>query len=171
MFIVWGTREKLKKDISTGIDWCPVCKKFTGWYVGRHVKIKHVEYIPLKTDVLEYFMMCGICQHGPVIDQNSYFELKRMHEPFKKRKQQIQCFEKAAKMAESLEPNEVSVNTIMDALAAEYPIRSSQQLEGEYRRRIQALLLTHGIGGDPNALMQPAEPQPQPQQSAVMDTI
>ncbi|MCQ2408168.1 MAG: hypothetical protein MJ065_06525 [Oscillospiraceae bacterium] len=171
MFIVWGTREKLKKDISTGIDWCPVCKKFTGWYIGRHVKINHVEYIPLKTQVLEYFMMCGICQHGPIINPDIYSEFKQMFEPFKKRKQQIQCFEKAAKMAETMAPNEISVNTIMDALASEYPIRSSQQLEIEYRRRIQALLLTHGIGGDPNALIQPKDPQLPPKQPAVMDTI
>ena len=174
MYIAWGTYEKLKNDLSTGIDWCPNCRKFTGWYIGRRVRIKHVEYIPLKTTVLERYEMCGKCNCGRNLTLDSYEALKRLHEPFKKRRQQIKCFEKAAAMAENSEISESAVNTIFEALAAEYPLRSTPQLESEYRRRIGALLTVHGRGGSPDALMQPAEPEPQtaaPQKSAVMDEI
>lgn len=177
MYFCWGTMEKIKHDISAGIDFCPNCQQFTNSSVGRKLKIKHFNYIPLKTTVLDYFVMCRKCSCGKTISQNDYFELKRIHEPFKKKKLQMKCFEKAAQMAENMEATQISVNTIMDTLAAEYPIRTSPQLEGIYRRRVEMLLATHGKGGDPQALMQQAAPPsaqpqtPRERKPAVMDEI
>ena len=48
----------------------------------------------------------------------------------------------------------------MDALAAEFPVRSSPQLEENYRRRVEMLLALNGRGGDPQALMHRANVQP-----------
>ncbi|MBQ9906515.1 MAG: hypothetical protein IJM46_07070 [Oscillospiraceae bacterium] len=176
--IYWGTQEKLKKDLMIGIDWCPNCQKFTEQYLGRRVKQKHVDFIPLSSDVLEHYLLCGTCNYGNSIQKSSYEEIEHMFQPFSKRKDQIKCFEKAAKLAETLEANEFSVTTIMNTLAAEFPVRATQQLEGEYRRRFKRLLLVHGIGGSPQRLMQPQEappvqaPQtPQQRQSVEMDTI
>ena len=174
--IYWGTQEKLRQDDMIGIEWCPNCQKFTERYLARRVKVKHIEFIPLASDVLDYYMMCGSCNYGSSVSRDSYEEIKHVFAPFNKRKEQIRCFRKAAEMAENMENNELSVNAIMDALAAEFPIRATQQLEGEYRRRIRTLLAVHGRGGSPEALRQPAEPPqqqqaPQQRKPAVMDEI
>lgn len=179
--IYFGTQEKLKKDLMIGIDWCPNCQKFTEMYLGRRVKQKHLDFIPLSSDVLEHYMLCGTCNYGSTILKSSYEELEHMFQPFNKRKEQIKCFEKAAEMAKSMEPGEMSVNAMIDALAAEFPVRATQQLEGEYRRRFRRLLLVHGIGGSPERLMQPEQAAPAqaqqrqqtppPRQSFEMDTI
>ena len=63
-------------------------------------------------------------------------------------------------MVQTMTPNEMSVNTLMGTLSAEYPVKATQQLEGEYRRRFMRLLLVHGIGGSPAALNQPQQPEP-----------
>lgn len=164
--IIWGTEEKLKKDLMIGIDWCPNCQKFTEHYIGRRVKVKHFEYIPVASDVLEYFLLCGTCHCGSSITKDNYEDISHIFQPFSKRKDQIKCFEKATKMVGNMEPSEASVTMLMDTLAAEYPVRASMQLEGEYRSRFMRLLLVHGRGGSPAALMQqnqqPASAQPQP---------
>lgn len=158
--IIWGTEEKLKKDQMIGIDWCPNCQKFTEQYIGRRVKVKHFEYIPLASDVLEHFLMCGTCHYGSTITKDQYEDISHIFQPFSKRKDQIKCFEKASKMVQTMTPNEMSVNTLMDTLSAEYPVKATPQLEGEYRRRFMRLLLVHGIGGSPAALNQPQQPEP-----------
>lgn len=177
MYFCWGTMEELKHDMSLGIDYCPNCQMFTNFSLGRRVSVKHFNYIPLKTTVLERFVVCRKCSCGKTITLDDYFELKRIHEPFKKRKLQKKCFEKAAQMAENMPATPMCVDTILEVLAAEYPIRTSPQLEGIYRRRIEMLLATHGKGGDLQVRMQQADPlseQPQaarPKKPAVMDEI
>lgn len=160
MLIYFGTRGALKKDISTGIDYCPNCGKFTGWYAGRNVKIWHICFIiPLMTKTLNFFHMCGVCQHGQTIERADYFQLKEMHKPFKKRSQQIKFFEKAAKLAETMPPGDMSVQTIVSQLSPEYPICATPRLETEYRRRLGVLLALRGLK-DPNSSSLPTFPQP-----------
>ena len=138
--IYWGTRGKLKKDLSTGIDYCPNCGKYTGWFLGRSLKITHFEYIPLKTTTLAWFHMCGVCEHGKTLDEGQYNVLKQMYMPFSNKKQQIQCYEQAAAIAQTLPPEENSVNILMSRLAQTFPVSATYQLDAEYRRRCRRLL-------------------------------
>ena len=138
--IYWGTRGKLKKDLSTGIDYCPNCRKFTGWFLGRSLKIYHFEYIPLKSKTLSWFHMCGVCEHGKTIDEGQYNVLKQMYLPFCDKKKQIECYERAAALSQTLPPEENSVNILMSNLAQAYPVSATPQLDQEYRRRLRKLL-------------------------------
>lgn len=160
--IYWGTQEKLKKDLMIGVDWCPNCQKFTESYIGRRVKVKHFEYIPLATDVLEHYLLCGTCHYGASITKNHYEEISHMFQPFSKRRDQLKCFQKATTMVANMEPTDFSVNTLMNTLSAEFPVCATPQLDCEYRRRFMKLLLVHGRGGSPAALMQPQQPQQPP---------
>ena len=138
--IYWGTRGKLKKDLSTGIDYCPHCGKFTGWFLGRSLKIYHFEYIPLKSKTIAWFHMCGVCEHGKTLDEGQYNGLKQMYLPFSDKKKQIACYEQAAALAQTLPPEENSVNILMANLAQTYPVAATPQLDQEYRRRLRRLL-------------------------------
>lgn len=164
--IFWGSDEKIKKELMIGIDWCPNCQKFTEQYLARRVKSKTINLIPLQSDVLAHYLLCGTCNYGTEIQKSSYEDIEHMFKPFPKRKDQIKCFERAIALVQTMEPNVFSLNTLMDTLAAEFPVRATQQLEGEYRRRFQKLLMVHGKGGSPQALMQPQQPAPAPAQRA-----
>lgn len=176
MLLYFGTYGKLKKEVSTGIDYCPTCGKFTGFYVGRSVKRWHICYIPIFTKTLDYFHMCGICEHGSSVSQTDYFTLKEMHKPFSKRKEQIKFFEQAAELAKTMPANDLSVQTIVTQLSAQYPICATPRLEAEYRRRIGMLLQIHGQkdpSSDQAAFPQPGavQVQPEPPKPREMDTI
>lgn len=158
--IIMGTQEKLKMDLMIGIDWCPNCQKFTETHIGRRVKVKHLNYIPLSSDVLEYFLLCSDCQYGSSLKKDQYDNIAHIFQPFSKRRDQIKCFQKAAEMAANLEPNQVSVHSLMTALSKEFPVSATPQLDGEYRRRFMRLLLVHGKGGSPAALNQPLQTAP-----------
>ena len=147
MIIYYGTRGKLKKDVSAGIDYCPNCNYFMGWCVGRSLKIWHICYIPIFIKTLKFLFFCGKCSYGVEIERADFFQMKDMYQPFKNRRQQIQFFEKADAMAKTLPPGEQSVQTIVSQLSSEYPICATPKLEAEYRRRLAVLLEKHGLPG------------------------
>ena len=138
--IYWGTRGKLKKDLPTGLNYCSNCRRFTAWFIGRNQKVTHFEYIPLSTKTVGYFYMCGKCQCGKELTEPQYHAMKTMYLPFCNKKAQIQCYEKANAMAQTMPKDESSVNAIMTALSAEFPVSATPQLDAEYRRRIRKML-------------------------------
>ena len=160
MFLYQGIREKIKEDVSAGMDYCPHCRIFTRFFLGRHLRIQHLNYIPLKTWVLDYAEFCEKCRCGRVLTKDTYTERIRILEPLSKRKMQMQCYKKALSLSSGRAAAPESAAAVMDALAAEFPVRSSPQLEENYRRRVEMLLALNGRGGDPQALMHRANVQP-----------
>ena len=64
----------------------------------------------------------------------------RILEPLSKRKMQMQCYKTALSLSSGRAAAPESAAAVMDALAAEFPVRSSPQLEEIYRRRVEMLL-------------------------------
>lgn len=150
MFFVYGTREKLKKDVPLGMDYCPVCCKYTAHFAGRHRKIWHFDYIPLYMKTLEYVRFCGACEKGILIQKEEFEQRKLDCLPFKDKKQQITCYQEAEALARTMPYSEASVNTMMQQLSAKYPITATPFLESEYRRRFADMLQRFGIQQNPN---------------------
>ena len=97
--IYWGTRIKLKKDLPIGIQYCPTCKKFTAWFLGRSRKIWHFNYIPLYAQTQHHFLICGICECGETLTEALYIQMRSEYQSFKDKKQQIACYKKAEALA------------------------------------------------------------------------
>lgn len=160
MFLYQGIREKIREDRSIGYDYCPDCRIFTRFFLGRHLRIQHLNYIPLKTWVLDYAEFCGKCKCGRPLMQQAYTERMNIFAPLASRKKQKQCYEKALSLADGKAAAPESESAILEALAAEFPVKASPQLEEIYRRRVDMLLALNGRGGDPQAMMHRAHVQP-----------
>ena len=122
------------------MDYCPHCRIFTRFFLGRHLRIQHLNYIPLKTWVLDYAEFCDQCKRGRVFTQEAYAARMKIMEPFSDRRLQKRCYEKALSLADGAAATDASAAEILDALSAEFPIRTSPQLDEIYRRRIEMLL-------------------------------
>ena len=160
MFLYQGVREKIKEDLSIGMDYCPNCRIFTRFFLGRHLRIEHLNYIPLKTWVLDHAEFCDKCKCGRTLSQDAYNARTEILAPFANKKQQKQCYEKMLSLATSKPADEETAAQILDALGAEFPVKASPQLEEIFRRRVDMLLALHGRGGDPQACMHRANVQP-----------
>jgi hypothetical protein len=150
MYFVYGTREKLKKDVKMGLDYCPNCGKFTAWFAGRHRKYWHFDYIPLYIKTLNCFVMCGSCEHGREIDKQELAALKENYQPFKDKKQQIACYQEAEALAKTMMASDAAVDTMMQRLSEKYPIKATPFLEAEYRRRFGVMLQLYGLQANQN---------------------
>ena len=160
MFLYQGVREKIKEDLSIGMDYCPNCRIFTRFFLGRHLRVEHLNYIPIKTWVLDYAEFCDKCKCGRTLTQAAYNEKLHVYTTFSNKKQQKQCYEKALSLATGKPATEETAAEILDTLGVEFPLKASPQLEEHYRRRVDMLLALHGRGGDPQACMHRANVQP-----------
>ena len=77
MFIVYGFRNKLKKDMSAGMHHCPRCGCQREFFMMRQVQQGTVFWVPVASVTQKCYMVCGTCEAAIEVEKKKYKEMKK----------------------------------------------------------------------------------------------
>lgn len=78
MFIIFGTRRKVKKSHGRTIYHCNHCNNNAYWDIVEVVEWFTLFFIPIFPVQRDYYLMCPICSHGAKISSQEYKRLMTM---------------------------------------------------------------------------------------------
>lgn len=77
MFVLVGTRDKLKKDIWAGRGICPSCGRESNFHLARLIQTITLFFIPIIPITTKRYLVCDSCEWAKELSGKEYREAKR----------------------------------------------------------------------------------------------